>query len=234
MTDEDLWLDDYEGYEQDLPDLEDHRAGSSSYMKAGEKSKRRTRPLHTNKSRQSVDAESPEYGSSSSRGQDMGGLSLQGGMVTLRERHNISPIKGLIKNSDFDIIEPPGPPPSPKPKKGILKNSNIPEMYYDLDPDDGHVNTHLLPAIAHSNLQIGNVKPDLSNIVINIPTGDNEIDEDRRQKTVRFKEENETFRLPELAPSFDNFSVEEQPEVPPRLLMRPVLEIDGYFIGKYA
>lgn len=252
-----MWIDDWDGC--DSPDVEvEANSKFNPQHTRGNDRRRRPRPAPTHKNRQKKDNESPEYGSRPESQVDGDGLSLQGGGVTLRQRHIIPGMKyrteeygghrGDSRCASVDVAFDSHilvrPSTDSKPKKGILKNSNIPEMYTDLYPehDVNQSNAHLLPAIAKSNLQIGNVKADLSTIVVNVPTMENEVEEDddrNNRKTVRFKDENETFRLPDIPASETTTTELEDREdahqsQPKRLMMRAVLESDGYFIGKYA
>ena len=243
LTDEDLWFDDWDDCES--ADIDEPRSNPVHVKGIGPR--RRSRIPHRMRGRK-ASGDSPEGAGSrsESRQQDVSGLSLHGGGVVLRDRHNIGPYgpKDGRQQSTEEVaakVENTGNESGDealfkRPVKGILKNSNIQEMYSDLENDYTHANMHLLPAIARSNLQIGNVKPELGMTVVNIPVAEYDMDEEYlnkvQSKQVRFKDENETFKLPEIPPHSETTTVSEvDEELKPR---RPMLEIDGFFIGKYA
>ena len=255
LTDEDLMVDEDEYRDSPEVDAEGGVASSASsphyQIPKGSKLKRR---LYSNGEFTPAMIRKPDVGS-----QD--GLALTGGNIALTNRGKSQEnrlergmtegemvqmhTRELLGEGDVSFAKPAN-------LKSILKNTggyNTMNIWSDFDSSHAleTANPNLLPAIAKSNTQIGFVKAEIGSHANThnapSPKGVSHRVRDYQQsaeerpapKSVRFKEENELFRLPEIPPPPSESTIASEPEeVEAPKFLRAVLETEGYFIGKYA
>lgn len=204
--------------------------------------------VHNHSGRSSAATGSRGDDSSRTGGGDMP-LSLHGGALTLRQRSfqmntgrtskqsnyrtddksiRAHFLERLLSEREQDSRHTIEVPTFAEPTKGILKNSKIRQLYSDIEEPVKTDPRRLFPAIAHTNVHAGNPHSQHTHHE-DIPFDEYLESAKKNSKSVRFRENTDTYHLPE-APA--------QEENPPQETVKklPVgkVEIEGYFIGKFA